>query len=117
LYYCNKWFDVEIPDDILKQSGAIIKASRTRRSIMLWMFDRGLLPDHPSCYDRWTGFARWILYLRSHYLKMPAHLLVPHLLYKSFWGPFKKRLQERKKSEPATLDKLLEEAAAQAKSR
>lgn len=117
MHYCNKWFEIDIPTEVLQQSKSMLGASCVRRAFMLWLFDRGLLPDHSSCYDRWTGFARWVLYIRSHYLKMPAHLLVPHLLYKSFWVPFKKRLDERKKTEPATLDKLLEKGAAEAKSR
>lgn len=111
LHYCHKWFNTDIPVSVLKQSEAVMGASRLRKSLMLWMFNRGLLPDHSSCYDRWTALARWVLYIRSHYLKMPAHLLIPHLLYKSFLAPFKKRLEERKRTKPATLDKLLEQGA------
>ncbi|MBU3070865.1 nucleotidyltransferase family protein [Aestuariicella sp. G3-2] len=110
LHYCHKWFKVAVPVDILKQAESATNASFPRRALMLWMFDRGLLPDHSSCYDRWTGLARWVLYVRSHYLKMPVHLLIPHLMYKSIWAPFKKRLEERKRErKPTTLDKLLEQ--------
>jgi hypothetical protein len=42
------------------------------------------MPDHESCNDRWTGLARWLLFVRSHWLKMPVHLMVPHLLRKAF---------------------------------
>jgi hypothetical protein len=48
---------------------------------------RALLPKHRSCDDRFTGAARWLLYVRAHYLRMPTHLLVPHLLRKTFQRP------------------------------
>jgi hypothetical protein len=112
MHYCGKWFETPIPADIYRAAEALTKASGLHRKWMTWLFDRGLMPDHPSCYDRWTAFARWVLYVRSHYLKMPMHLLIPHLLHKSFWGPLKQRWKERKRSEPNTLDKLLEEGRA-----
>jgi hypothetical protein len=51
------------------------------------LFSRALLPDHDSCDDPLTGTARWLLYVRAHYLRMPLHLLLPHLLRKSFIRP------------------------------
>jgi len=48
------------------------------------LFLRALMPDHPSCDDRWTAVARWMLYMRSHYLRMPLHLLIPHLSRKAW---------------------------------
>jgi hypothetical protein len=30
-----------------------------------------------------TGFARWLLYVRGHYRRMPLRLLVPHLVRKA----------------------------------
>lgn len=47
------------------------------------LFVRGLAPDHASCDDWFTGLARWLLYVRSHFLRMPLHLLVPHLVRKA----------------------------------
>ena len=49
-----------------------------------WMdkcFLKALQPHH--LLDRSAKFANWILYLRGHYLRMPAHLLIPHLMYKA----------------------------------
>lgn len=41
-------------------------------------------PQHPSC-DSWlTPFARWLLFVRSHWLRMPVHLVVPHLVRKAY---------------------------------
>lgn len=52
--------------------------------IMDFLFLRALMPNHSSADDNWTGIARWLLYIRSHWLKMPFYLLIPHLLRKSF---------------------------------
>ncbi len=55
----------------------------------LWMeqlFDRAVTIHHPSCSDRISGIARWMLYVRGHYLRMPLYLLIPHLVKKSLRG-------------------------------
>ncbi len=51
--------------------------------VMDALLSRALRPDHRSCDDRFTGLARWLLYLRAHWLRMPLHLLLPHLLRKA----------------------------------
>lgn len=57
-------------------------------ALMGWMLGLALRPDHPSCDSRWTGLARWMLYVRSHMLRMPLHLIVPHLLRKAWMRQF-----------------------------
>jgi hypothetical protein len=51
------------------------------------LFLRALRPDHASCADFFTPAARWLLYLRSHWLRMPPLLLVRHLLHKALVSP------------------------------
>lgn len=53
------------------------------RPVMDALFQRALMPDHPSCSDMFTPLARWLLYVRSHYVRMPMYLLIPHLLRKA----------------------------------
>jgi len=57
------------------------------RSIRDALFTRALLPDHDSCNGPFTGLARWLIFVRAHYLRMPLYLLLPHLLRKSFYHP------------------------------
>lgn len=45
-------------------------------------FERALMPEHPSCEDRWSPLARLLVYVRSHWLRMPLYLLLPHLTKK-----------------------------------
>ena len=49
-----------------------------------WCYHRALQPPHISCDDLTTRIARLLLYVRSHYLRMPFHLVVPHLARKAW---------------------------------
>jgi hypothetical protein len=53
------------------------------------LYLRALRPDHPICNETSTAVARFLIYLRSHYLKMPMRLLVIHLGRKAFMRLFK----------------------------
>ncbi|ABI55458.1 nucleotidyltransferase family protein [Alkalilimnicola ehrlichii MLHE-1] len=53
------------------------------RPLMDGLFRRGLAPHHWQCDDWLSPTCRWILYVRSHYLRMPLRLLVPHLTRKA----------------------------------
>lgn len=55
-----------------------------KRMLMDSLFMRALRPNHPSCDDVGTPLARLLVYIRSHYLRMPLRLLIPHLARK-FW--------------------------------
>ena len=56
--------------------------------LMAWLLQLALRPDHPSCNTRWTRLARWLLYVRGHALRMPLHLVLPHLLRKAWLRHF-----------------------------
>jgi Uncharacterised nucleotidyltransferase len=53
------------------------------RVLMDALFLRALRPFHPTCADGFTPLARWLLYLRGHWLRMPPGLLLIHLLRKA----------------------------------
>jgi hypothetical protein len=53
-------------------------------ALMDSLFDRALLPMHASCGDRWSGMARFMIYLRGNWLRMPPLLLARHLFHKAF---------------------------------
>ncbi len=83
LRYCRKIFNTPIPEDIQREVDKFGSNAFKKKS-MDFLFLRALMPDHPSCNDRWTSLARSLLYIRSHWLRMPLNLLIPHLLRKSF---------------------------------
>ncbi len=82
--YAQKLLRTPMPDSFLESLTRQQNSMHT--AVMDFLFMRVLLPDHRSC-DIWgVGFARWALYVRSHYLRMPLYLLIPHLFRKSIRG-------------------------------
>ena len=54
-----------------------------RTATMDFLFMNGLAAAHHSLRMPGTRAAQFLLYVRSHWLRMPLHLLAPHLLHKS----------------------------------
>ncbi len=98
LHYCQLILGSEIPDFVLKQAEKG-KPNALMSGVMDWLFMRALRPDHPSCDLPFTSLARSLLYIRSHYLRMPLHLLIPHLTRKAW----KRRVAENKQEATAGL--------------
>lgn len=83
LHYCNQILQTPIPST-LRQATASIRTSGAPIALMDAIFLRALMPEHASCDDSLTAAARYAVYIRSHYLRMPLRLLAPHLLRKAF---------------------------------
>lgn len=87
VYYALRYLNVilKTPDlDAALQAFNLANCTPGYLKLMDMLFLRALMPDHLSCNDRWTGLARWFLYVRSHWLKMPWYLLLPHLTRKAW---------------------------------
>jgi len=82
LRYTTKILNTPVPEQVINDSKRNLTKKINDR-IMDFLFLRALMPVHESCNDRWTSLARWILFVRSHWLRMPVFLLIPHLLRKS----------------------------------
>lgn len=57
--------------------------------LVMWV----MVPDHPDFPQRRTAVAKWLLYVRSHWLRMPPGLLLKHLV--------RKQLMRWKRRKPA----------------
>ena len=86
LRYTSHFLDTPIPDEVLT---ALRDDAPNRATLALMdaIFSRALAPDHASCADALTPAARLAAYVRAHWLRMPAHLLIPHLFHKAFVSP------------------------------
>lgn len=87
LRYLRYFLDTPIPDSAV----AALKSDAPNRftlALMDRIFTRVLAPDHASCADRLTPAARQAAFVRAHWLRMPAHLLIPHLFHKTFISPY-----------------------------
>jgi hypothetical protein len=71
-----------VPRDVAAATLAYA-ASAPVDATMMRMLDAVLRPVDPQAWPRPHRLTLWLLYVRSHWLRMPAHLLVPHLLRKS----------------------------------
>lgn len=84
LRYVQRLLGTAIPQTCLERLREAAASLGDRRLDWLdALYQRGLRPAHPSLDDRYSGWARSALYVRSHWLRMPPHLLIPHLLRKS----------------------------------
>ncbi|MDH4390634.1 MAG: nucleotidyltransferase family protein, partial [Aquabacterium sp.] len=63
---------------------AALRPAAVPAALMAWLLRHALKPLHASCRTPGDGLARWLLYVRSHWLRMPVHLLLPHLLRKAW---------------------------------
>ncbi|TDY03798.1 nucleotidyltransferase domain-containing protein [Thiohalophilus thiocyanatoxydans] len=85
LYYTLRYvrflLDTPVPDKLYAALND--KPSTPVFAAMDWSLHRALRPMHPSAQLPGDGFARWLLYVRGHFLRMPLHLLVPHLVRKA----------------------------------
>jgi Uncharacterised nucleotidyltransferase len=96
LRYCRMMLGTPVPDDVQLQ---VAQASFAPKSqlFLRWMdalFLRALRPSHPTLSDFWTPTARFFLYLRGHWLRMPPGLLIIHLGRKLFTRQKKSEDQE-----------------------
>jgi hypothetical protein len=87
LYYAvrevRRLFGMRMPSDFLARL-EVAAPRPLARWTMGALLPIVLAPDHPTCNGPLTGLARWLIYVRSHYLRMPLRLLVPHLLRKGW---------------------------------
>ncbi len=90
LRYTHHFLGTPVPDQVSRRLESAAPRSATRAYLDA-LFRRGLAPHHARCDDWLSPAARWLLYVRSHYLRMPLHLLLPHLARKAM----KRRLPTR----------------------
>jgi hypothetical protein len=79
---CTTMLDTPVPPDIVRE---LRRFGGVRLPFMDAIFQRALRADHPLADDRWTPLARWALYVRAHWLRMPPHLLTAHLARKAWF--------------------------------
>jgi hypothetical protein len=86
LTYCQRVFSTPIPPEVMERAGSWKRT--LRKPLMDFLFLRAFRPDQPECKLPFTGLALYLLYIRSHYLRMPLYLLLPHLARKAWMSHF-----------------------------
>lgn len=83
LRYSKEIIGTPIPASVLLDA-EVGKPSDSAVIIMDYCMRRALLPMHSSCKLPGDDLARFLLYVRSHWLRMPLHLLLYHFTRKAF---------------------------------
>ncbi len=101
LYYALRYtqliLDTPIPQFVIDSiSGPVAPI----RSVMDFCYRRALRPDHASCANRGTPLAKWMLYIRSHWIRMPFYLLVYHLSRKALMPEDRGDTEKDKNAQP-----------------
>lgn len=84
LNFTKKILYTPVPDRVMNNVTVLAKMSMFDIKLMDTLYGRALATKHLTNKIKGQGFARWLLFIRSHWLKMPVHLLIPHLCRKSW---------------------------------
>jgi hypothetical protein len=82
LRYASRLLGTAVPEAVLAAAGQGLP-NPVLLALMDRLFERVLGPLHPDCDDRFSPFARFALYLRGNWLRMPPLMLARHLLRKA----------------------------------
>lgn len=85
LSLCQRHLHTPMPDGVLQRCPS--RPGLLWRGLMLPLLRRALTGAHRGSMAPGTRLAEFALYLRSHYLRMPLHLLLPHLIVKALSRP------------------------------
>lgn len=61
-------------------------SNKLSTKILHWCYDNAFVPHHNSSRTIQFRIAALLIFIRSHYLRMPLRLLLPHLTIKSWHG-------------------------------
>ena len=82
LRYCHRLLETPIPQETMD------RCPQRPGPVAAWIMDRLFLPAfataHHTGHTAFSGVATLGLYVRSHWLRMPLRLLLPHLAKKSW---------------------------------
>lgn len=83
LRYTQRVFATPIPHAVCA-AAQVGEPGKLTLALMDMLCARGFRSPHPSCDDWLSPAARFALFVRGHWLRMPLHLLIPHLAHQTF---------------------------------
>jgi hypothetical protein len=82
LRYCQRLLGSEVPANVVEQVERLGAPPPPVRQLMDFLVEQVLRPRLPD--ERGTPVSAWLLYVRSHWLRMPPWLLAQHLSRKAW---------------------------------
>ncbi len=101
LRYGHRLLDLAVPEAVMRDIASAAPAGAVL-NLMDRLLPGVLLPDHPDSPNAGRARAATLLYLRSHWLRMPPWLLAAHLSRKAvmqFAAAVRRWHEQRKKAE------------------
>ena len=83
IQFARRLLKTPVPANV--EQGLTQRPYRLAQWLMHRLVPLALLPLHPEAPSYRARLARLLLFYRSHWIRMPLHLLVVHVSYK-FWG-------------------------------
>ncbi len=84
LNFCSKILHSPIPPPVLEQIADMAKVGKISQYLMDLLFLRALIPDHSTYNVTGSQVSQFLLFVRSHWIKMPWYILIPHLSRKGW---------------------------------
>jgi hypothetical protein len=81
--YTRRYMSTPIPGQLMLKCEVIGAPAFPVMQLMDAMVERAILPKIDCRFSPASAFLNWLSYVRSHHLRMPAYLLLPHLVRKS----------------------------------
>ena len=79
--YTHRLLAAELPDSAMSAIGDDAPSGPVLR-LMDYLIEAVMIPEHPDFPRRRHAVAQWLLYVRSHWLRMPPGMLLQHLARK-----------------------------------
>lgn len=84
LFFSRTILHTPISEPILSQARLAASSSKVHSWMMKFLYVRALTPGHSTIHVPEKSLAEFLLFIRSHWIRMPAHMLLPHLFRKAF---------------------------------
>jgi hypothetical protein len=81
LRYTKRLLAAELPDSVVAAAGEGAPPGPVLH-LMDNLIEAVMIPEHPDFPRRRRALAQWLLYVRSHWLRMPPGMLLQHLVRK-----------------------------------
>jgi Uncharacterised nucleotidyltransferase len=81
LYFCKKLLALELPADWVED---LADEAGVSRPFTCYLMEQQLLASEPSTITPIQRLSGWLLFIRSHWLRMPPLMLATHLLRQSW---------------------------------
>jgi len=79
LYFCRRLLHTKIPEQVVSRLGKEATPAPLRQFVC-YLMEQQLLSVDPDQHSWLTKSSGWLLFLRSHWLKMPPLMLLRHIL-------------------------------------